>query len=307
MKRNIILIYLVLFVGWIFFPYSVSGKETHAEKIIAEILNTKKSIIDSASDKSSDQYVFLAFWDFDGTILQGDSTEGLEENGRQVYKGLARMTIESGYSKIYKTPSEVDTFFKDYRRMEDIGKWLAYPFVPQMLRGADVKDICQLSSQHFKKVLSKYYFSSSIEIMKALEENNIECHIMSASADIFLKGAASTLELQEERCNGIELKIENETLTEEIIYPVTWSNGKTGKLISIVKETKRIRPGKQVFVLAAFGNSYETDGPFLEYAAKLRPPAGKTLSVMINGGKETPPEYQGLFMLVEQTETVNGE
>lgn len=297
----------ILTFMWILFFYSVSGEETHADKIITEIVNTKKNIIDSAVGKSSDQFVFLCFWDFDGTILKGDCTEGLEENGSQIYKGLAQVTIEKNQSKIYKTPSQVDSFLNDYHRLEDIGKWLAYPFAPQMLRGADVKDIRKLSGNHFEKILSKYYFKSSIKIMKALEDQDIECHIMSASAEVFVKGAAPTLGLPLKRFNGIELKIENDILTEKLIYPVTWSDGKTKKLISIVEAIKCRHTGKQVFILAAFGNSYGTDGPFMKYVATQPLPKGKPVAVMINGGNKTPDEYQGLFMQVEQALTVKGE
>lgn len=75
--------------------------EMHAESIVKNILNTKQAIIENSKSKSSDEFVFLAFWDFDGTILKGDCSEGLEENGKLIYKGLAQLAIESGYSKIY--------------------------------------------------------------------------------------------------------------------------------------------------------------------------------------------------------------
>ena len=305
MKPKVFSLFLALFVGWVFFPYSARAEEPHAEKIISEILSTKQSILANAGETSSQQFVFLAFWDFDGTILKGDCSEGMKDGDRQIYKGLAQLAIESGYSEIYPPKGGVDRFWKDYRHMDhNIGRWLAYPFLPQMLRGAKVSDIRTLSSKHFETVLSNYYFESSIRILKALEERKVESHIISASADVFMDAAAPTLGLPLERFNGIELKIENGRLTETLVYPVTWSHGKTRKLISIVEEAKRRDPGKHIVVLAAFGNSYSTDGPFMKYVSTRNLPKGKPLALMINGGR-APVAYQGFFNQVQQFNIVS--
>lgn len=278
------------------------AEETHPESIISEIMNTQQAILANAGESSSNKFVFLAFWDFDGTILKGDCSEGMKSDGKWLYKGLAQLAIESGYSEIYPPKGGVERFWKDYRYMEhNIGKWLAFPFIPQMLRGAQLSDIHKLSENHFKNMLSNYYFSSSIRMLKALEDSGIKCHIISASADVFVDAAASTLGLNPERFHGIEVRIKDGWLTEELVYPVTWSDGKKEKLISIVEETARRHPKKQVIVLAAFGNSYSTDGPFMKYVATQTLPAGKPVSVMINGG-DAPTAYRELFIQVQQSE-----
>jgi phosphoserine phosphatase len=289
-------------VGVLQVCHNTRAEETHAQAIIPKILETRQVILAHAGASSSNEFVFLAFWDFDGTILQGDCSEGLKSDGKWLYKGLAQLAIESGYSEIYPPVGGVERFWKDYRHMEeDIGKWLAYPFIPQMLRGAPLSDIHALSTEHFSHVLRNYYFRSSILMLKALEDAEIQCHIMSASADVFVDAAAPTLGLKVGRFHGIELRTRDGRLTEELVYPVTWSDGKTEKLISIVEETARRHPGKQVIVLAAFGNSYGTDGPFMKYVATQTLPAGKPIAVMINGGKP-PPSYRGLFLQVQQNE-----
>jgi len=45
--------------------------------------------------------IFLAFWDFDGTTMKGDCSEGLQENGKLIFPGLAQVAIEHGLSQIY--------------------------------------------------------------------------------------------------------------------------------------------------------------------------------------------------------------
>ena len=51
------------------------------------------------------------------------------------------------------------------------------------------------------------------------------------------------------------------------------------------------------------GLAPKTDGPFMRYVAECRLPGGaKAVAMMINGGTP-PPEYAGMFRLVEQRET----
>jgi phosphoserine phosphatase len=297
--------YKIMLVGLFTLFHSIHADEMHTKTIVEKILHTKQAILDS-SEKPSSKFIFLTFWDFDGTILKGDCSEGLESDGKPVYKGLAQLAIESGYSEIYPPKGGVKRFFDDYHHMEHLGKWLAYPYLLQMLRGAQKSDIDALSQKHFKTVLSHYYFSSSMRMLAALEKSGIECHIISASGDIFIDAAAPTLKLDRKRFNGIEQRIKNGRLSEELVYPVTWSEGKVEKLRALVDKISKQNPNKQVVVLAAFGNSYGTDGPFLKYVATQKLPAGEPVAVMINGGNP-PSAYTDLFIQVQQSHTVSDE
>lgn len=299
------MIFISITISMLLFCLPAMAKETHPEPIISKIINTKQAILKNAKDPSSSKFIFLAFWDFDGTILKGDCSEGLENNGVLSYKGLAELAINSGYSSIYPPKGGAQKFWKDYHYMErDIGKWLAYPFVPQMLYGTKQRDIHNLSAKYFKNVLKDYYFNSSIKMIKSLEDSGVECYVISASADVFLDAAAPTLGLDVSRFHGIEVGIKDGRLTKDLMYPVTYSDGKREKLISIVKEIAQQNPDKQVVVLAAFGNSYGTDGPFMKYVATQTLLAGYPVAVMINGG-DTPVQYRNLFTKVEQSEIIN--
>ena len=283
--------------------FSQVAKENHSRKIISEILETKQKIIEN-SKLSADSFIFLSFWDFDGTIIKGDCSEGLVNNDSLIYKGLAQVAIETGYSPVYAAKGGSKKFFDDYFYMsENIGNWLALPFLAQIFKGTKVTDIYNLSEEYIKTTQSKYYFKSTIKIINALEDNNIECHIMSGSPDVFVDAAATSLGLPQERFNGIELQIEDGKLTEKLIYPVTRSYGKVEKLEQIVEENQNKNPSKKVVVLAAFGNSYQTDGPFLKYVVTQKLPKSKPIAVMINGG-EIPEDYQGLFIQVQQSEII---
>ena len=219
------------------------AQETHPDTIIADVVATQQAILASSATSSADDFIFLAFWDFDGTILKGDCSEGMQQGGQPVYKGLAQLAIESGYSSLYPPEGGIDLFWKDYRYMEhNVAEWIAYPFIPQIMRGASAADVRSLAERHFHEVLRHHYFASSVHMLEALEQHGIDCHIISASADIFVDAAAPTVGLPVGRFNGIELQIENGKLTEKIVYPVTWSDGKTEKLVAIVEEMRNDFP-----------------------------------------------------------------
>lgn len=281
------------------------AEESHVEDVLFEIKQAKQAILTHDASTSPESYVFLAFWDFDGTLLHGDCSEGLIVDGKTLYKGFAQLAIEAGLSEIYRPDGGFDRFWKDYTHMEKtIGRWFAYPFIPQMLRGCPNEDLVKLAKKHFDQSLKKYYFQSSIRILKSLEDAGIENHIISASADVFVDAAASSLNLPTSRFNGIQVTIENGRLTEKLVYPVTWAEGKTERLKAIVAATQAKHPSKRIIVLAAFGNSFSTDGAFMKYVASQKLPAGKPVTLMINGG-DTPADYLNLFKEVQQAELVS--
>ncbi len=277
--------------------------DSHNETVLNQILSTKEALIQTAKKAGKPEPLFLSIWDFDGTILKGDCSEGLVESGDTIYKGLAQVSIESGFSEIYKADSGFSTFWHDYRFMEEnISRWLAYPFIGQMLRGADDSAVRAVSRMHFRETLAPHYFRSSVQMIHALEKAGIETHIISASADFFVDESAPTLNLSADRFNGIGYQVESGKVTEKLIYPVTWSHGKTEKMRELIKNAEQ-KTGRPVYVIAGFGNSFSTDGPFLKSIATQSLPAGKPVTVMINGGN-APKEYEGLFMEVNQKEIV---
>lgn len=283
----------------------------HAEEpddtvILHRILGTREAILKANSAAHlTNRAVFIAAWDFDGTILKGDCSEGLKEHGEPVYRGLAQVAIENEFSLLYPREGGFDRFWTDYTNMDTrIGHWLAYPFIPQMLRGARVEDVSRLSHGYFSATLSNYLMASSVKIIRALERGGVQCHIVSASADLFVKGAAESLGLPAGHIHGIEVRARDGRLTEELIYPVTWSLGKLDRLKQIAAEVEHGPGNPKVFVLAGFGDSYGTDGPFLKFIATQRLPAGKALGVFY-GERAEPAEYKGLFLQARHTATIS--
>jgi phosphoserine phosphatase len=281
------------------------AEEPDDTKIISHIFGARDEILRSTgAAKSNLAPVFLAFWDFDGTILKGDCSEGLNEGGKLVYPGLAQVAIERGFSNLYPPVGGFERFWTDYTNMETrIGAWLAYPFIPQMLRGAKAEDVLQLSRQHFAGTLSNYLMASSVKIIHALERGGVETHIVSASADVFVKGAAASLGIPPHHIHGIEVRFRDGLITEEIVYPITWNRGKLEKIQALVANMERESPNRPVYILAGFGDSYDTDGPFLKFIATQSLPAGKAIAVFYVG-KPGPEEYRGLFFQTSHSLTL---
>ncbi len=288
-------------------PFTATPSEAHSTAIIDKLLSARSKILESVDQRDRDDAIFLAFWDFDGTLISGDCTEGVVKDGNQVYSGLAQVCIENGLSERYAPDGGFRKFWDDYRLLdEQFGHWLAYPYIPQMLCGADKNTISAIAREHFRSVLGAHYFDSSVEILKALELAGIENHVISASADIFVDAATHTLGIPQDRFNGIEVAITaNGRLTHDLIAPVTWAEGKVSKLLEIVCDTVQSHPGCPVVVLCGFGNSFSTDGPFLEFISqRTLPGEEKGLAVMINGG-DTPKRYTGRFLEVSQGKLVD--
>src|SRR6516162_3471077 len=75
-------------------PPLARAEEPDDARILERILGTRDTLLKATALTNSDTWpVFIAVWDFDGTILKGDCSEGLKVEGRTVYPGLAEVAI----------------------------------------------------------------------------------------------------------------------------------------------------------------------------------------------------------------------
>ncbi len=274
------------------------GEETHADGIIARVLENAAKVRTADPDA-----VPMAFWDFDGTIIKGDIASGWDDYGNILYRGMAVRTIDAGLNSVYPAVGGSEQFFEvDYPHLRlDIGTWLAWPFRAQMYFGKSVDEVESFCRGECEKDFCKWYFSSSVKMLRALEENGVENYVISASPEVYVRGAATSLGLPAERFRGVRVRTSCGRFTTEAIYPLTGGEGKVENLRDIV-----LSRGHGVAV-AAFGNSYSTDGDFMRYVATQTalPGGAKGTAVMINGKKPLA-GYEEHFIKVAQHETVGG-
>ena len=273
--------------------------ESHALNLVKQITTSKERLAKrySCSDKGN-RCLFLTFWDFDGTILRGDCSEGLQIDGKHAFKGMAQAGIEAGLSKRYEK-HEFSRFWSEYKELESRDHIRAYVMIPAIFAGSPVSQLNKLGARQFSQSYRPWYFTSSVYMIEELKKAGIENHIISASGDVFVKNAAQTLPIPAGHMHGIELVIEKGILTGRPVQPITYAAGKTRKLEQVVAQRVKQLNAAKVFILAGFGNSYGTDGHFLKYISKLKYGEEKTTVVMINGG-EPESGYEGLFHRVKQ-------
>ena len=274
--------------------HAACGAETHADGIIREILANVEKVKAARPDA-----VPMAFWDFDGTIICGDISTGHSVAGRQVYQGMIAYSAEAGFSPVFKSGAAVEEYLEGmYRRLgKDVGRWISWPSLGQVFHGADAVKLEEHCRDYAQRVLKDWYFTSSVKIMRALEKAGVENHIVSGSPDIFVKAAGVAAGVPRLKSVGIRQRVAGGRLTTRLEYPLSMNEGK----VECIREVINACPG--AVAVAAFGNSYWTDGPFMRYVAEGQLPGGaKAVAMMINGGTP-PPEYAGLFRLVEQSET----
>lgn len=297
----------VVFSGTLCAP-AMTTTEPHAKKILDHIEQTRQAIYNLAREGShpcaEEKCIFVTFWDFDGTIIHGDITDGLSDpaTGRQTYKGLQQLSIEAGLANRYLGANGFQRYREDYERLEaTAGHARAYEFIPQAFTGARPSEFTKLVKEYFNTTLSKYYFASSMDIIRRLQHNGVQTHIVSASPEFFVSGAVDTTGIPAEWITGVDLELDGEFMSERIAPPLNYAAGKTERIQKVLAEIRKQEQTDHVYVLAGFGNSHHTDSHFLAWIAAQKLPAGKPLSVMINGDS-VPPDPN--FLYVEQKQTV---
>ena len=266
-------------LGLCLLSFVLPAAADNAEDVLARVLENVAKL--KAADPEA---VPMAFWDFDGTIIKGDVSEGLTENGQQLFKGLVQRTIEAGLSTVYPKDGGWEKYAKEYPRLCEIGLWFGWPYNGQIYEGLEVSKLDAFCRDEYAAVYRKWFFRFSVKVLKALEGAGVENYIVSASPECYVRNAAESLGLPRERFRGIRIEECAGRMTTRIVYPIPCGEGK----VENVREIVLARP--HGVAVAGFGNSYRTDGPFLRYiATQPSLPGGiRATSVMINGGKARP-------------------
>ena len=94
----------------------VQAAEAHAAALVAQILESKRAI--EHSPACTRGCGFISAWDFEGTILKGDASEGLIENDKVSYPGLLQKSIEAGYCSVYSI-HDFQSLLRDYEEKDN--------------------------------------------------------------------------------------------------------------------------------------------------------------------------------------------
>ncbi len=226
----------------------------------------------------------VAFWDFDGTLIEGDCSEGLSREDGSGFPGLAEVAVARGFSKRFQGPHGRAAFAQETAGvLRAEGHAAANAFIAQAFAGARESDLLDLARRCFANVLGGWMFPGALALWHALEAAGVRCWVISASADFFVKGAAEILQTSQDRLQGIRLRVEVDgRLGPEVVPPLTYGYGKHARMVELLGAMAEREPGRSFWPVAALGNSPATDGPLLEAVAQTRLPAGAPLGVIIN-------------------------
>lgn len=233
----------------------------------------------------------VAFWDFDGTLFEGDCSEGfLSGNGTRI-AGLAEAGILAGWSRQYPASGGFEPFWRDYSGlMKRAGQAAAYVYLVRAFAGAPESAMREMASREFEGRLRPWFFQDALDLWRQLEAGGVSCQVISASPDFFIKGAATALGVPEDRLHGLRLgKNADGILLSDTLEPVTIGPGKA----LLLRELLASQGPGAARAVAGFGNDFITDGPMLEAVASSILPLGRPFAALVN--QPLPAASAGLF------------
>ncbi len=157
------------------------------KRILVEIVHSITDTRDRIAALQPDAF-FMTVWDFDGTILKGDCTEGLVENNRAIYQvwpNALSMPVFPLSILLEQAAGFAWTMNASWRsRVTKLHINTSPPFFP----ATPCAHLRQLAEAGFDRGLSDWYFNSSLEMINRLQHTGITSHVISASAGFFVKG-----------------------------------------------------------------------------------------------------------------------
>ncbi len=264
------------------------GTLNEVDAVIEAFKKTKAGIISYEEVRGTprDQILFLAFWNFDNTILNGDATDGFASKDKnEAFKGLLQLEIEKGYSTEVP-PAKFEEYNASYEALTKIDPVKGYLSPIQVLAGAKPQDVLQLSRETFASEIQHHYFKDAVTLLKSMSDDGIRSYVITASPWLFTRGSAATIGIPEERIYGIEVAVQNGVLTKTPVLPTTTGKGKIQKIDLILKDIEAEKKWKKVYILMGIGNNNINDLPFLHHISCLQLPVGSPLVVIVKGSKD---------------------
>ncbi len=207
-----------------------------------------------------------AVFDADGTLWRDDI-------GERFLQWLIKNRHLQGvdYSK---------DIYGEYEKMLEKDTGAAYAMATKLMNGINEKELIKWASDFFPSHFSSNVFPKQRELISRLQEAGVDVWIVSASNRWIVEGAAPHMGVSNDHVVGIQTEVKNGKLTDTIIPPVTYRQGK-------VDAIKKYIAGKVDF---AAGNSM-TDFEMLSFA--------NDTSLVINPRDSGPPD-SNLMSLAQQ-------
>lgn len=124
-----------------------------------------------------------------------------------------------------KIPPEEDAFAR-YLALCAENTTIGYAYCTQVMAGMQEKRLKELAQTFFQEHFAQNVYSAQKALIKRLEQAGVAVWLVSASNQWIVDAGAPALGIAPERVVGVRLKVVDGILTDEIIPPLTYRQGK---------------------------------------------------------------------------------
>lgn len=223
----------------------------------------------------------LAAFDFDNTVIKNDLGEaimqGLLQNGLVHLKEdfASFFPNQQQAREIFKQKQENTSLFANYvwqeyeRIRKEKGLEAGYRWSSFLFSGmteAELKDFSRRIWLKANQQQEIYPYPAIMSLFALLKQNNWQIKIITASPQICIQSAAAEIGISTEHIIGMQLELDQNYFSSQIIEPYTYGSGKVKRLQQLYQKNADL----------AFGDSIN-DFPLLQSAK---------LGVLLDRGKD---------------------
>lgn len=188
-----------------------------------------------------------AFFDFDGSLIDGDMTEG-KRSGENTYAGLVDRAILDGLFAEFKGEEGRRQFWQLYEggfnNTEEAYAWV------DALVSAQKNLLQEYIAGHIKEIVGQSLFSFARHLLAFCEKESIEPFIVSASPHVFVKELYSCLSLKRENLFGF--------CVDNTVHNAQGKESRVNMLCD----------SRALFPMLALGNKWQWDGLMIRKACE---------------------------------------
>lgn len=230
------------------------AQQTHAKlpQFFKEAILEKQK---AQRKKYPSHYKAAAFLDFDGSLIEGDITEG-KRSGQNTYMGLLDLAIMGGMIPGFIGTEGLRAFWqkyeKEFPRPEEAYLWAAQ--LVSNLSDEHDHNLREFIQHHLGELVDKYLFSFARDLLDFCKEADIVPIVVSASPHFFVQELSSCMPIKREDLFGLSGRMESGNFIDPILHD---SEGKEQRVLDLCAK----RP---LYPMLAMGNKWRWDGKMIQ-------------------------------------------
>jgi HAD superfamily phosphoserine phosphatase-like hydrolase len=185
-----------------------------------------------------------AVFDADGTLWRDDI-------GERFLQWLIKNRHLQGadYSK---------DIYGEYEKLLEKDTGAAYAMATKLMSGINEKELAGWAADFFPSHFSSNVFPKQRELISRLQEAGVDVWIVSASNRWIVEGASPHMGVPQDHVVGIQTEVKNGVLTDRIIPPVTYRQGKVDAIREYIGEKVDFAAGNSMTDFEMLGFAKDT-------------------------------------------------